>query len=645
MDCVDKSRFGTSRVFKGCFAVSALFFVLLCAYRLALLFDSNPGFMMVLPIFLGLSGACLLWYRSLNRAAGRTGKYFDILSSAFFWTYGTAFFMDVEKSLIWLLIFAAAAFFLSFAVEERLSTKISAAAFALGFVFALFVFLGFQLERYGRLEILYILSEPMELLRMLLGFAANIMCFTVILAVGLNRCMAIEAETAVKQRGPAVVLVMALGILLCWLPYYYAFYPGNLSPDSITELEQQLGLAELSNHHPYLHQLVIALCLKIGAGSLERGIGLYTALQMSVLALSFAFCVYLLGKMGVNKYIRGGVYAFFALFAVNAFYSVTLWKDVLHGAATLFLMLLLVSEVKNGADEKGRLLRMAFIIAAAFLFCTLRNNGWYAFVLGFPLFVLCNRNCWKRLCVVFALVVLMVSAYNHLIFDVMGIKKSASGEALSVPLQQIARTVSQNPNELDSEEYVVLREVFPEIESLGEKYVSFLSDPVKAPDTFCSDVFSENPSRYMKAWAKLGLKHPVTYVEAFLLQCYGYWYPDVDYWIIHNTIEENELGISHREERFALRHELSMLARDVTKQLPTAILFSLGLMVWLMMTAAVLLILKGQGRLASPLWLLAMFWLTTLASPVYCEYRYLYGFVISVPLFLGLALGVKTKTE
>ena len=371
----------------------------------------------------------------------------------------------------------------------------------------------------------------------------------------------------------------------------------------------------------------------------------YTAVQMLLLAFSFALCVRLLGRMGVNKYIRGGVYAFFALFTVNAFYSVTLWKDVLHGAATLLLMLLLVLEVKESGNGAGRIWRSVLIAAAAFLFCALRNNGWYAFLLGFPFFILCNRKCWKRLCLIFAAVVVAVSAYNYLLFDVMGIKKSASGEALSVPLQQIARTASLNPEELEGEEFAVLKEVFPEIESLGDKYVPYISDPVKAPETFLSDVFSQNPARYLKEWAKLGLKHPVTYVEAFLLQCYGYWYPDVDYWIIHNTIEENDLGIAHRQERFALRHELGELARDLTQELPTAILFSLGLMVWLMIAAAALLILKGQGSFATPIWILAMFWLTTLASPVYCEYRYLYGFVVSVPLFTGLAIGVKAKTE
>ena len=62
----------------------------------------------------------------------------------------------------------------------------------------------------------------------------------------------------------------------------------------------------------------------------------------------------------------------------------------------------------------------------------------------------------------------------------------------------------------------------------------------------------------------------------------------------------------------------------------------------------------GIGRMretcgaACGMFLLAGLWLTTLASPVYCEYRYMYGFVVCVPLFMGLALGTKNlniKTE
>lgn len=647
---MNKKQFACSRTFIATYLLANLTFILLCSYRLSLLIRSRPGTVFTLLIFGCLSLAFVLLTGKLFRAEDKTK--INVLStiSAVFFTYGFTILIPAEKSLMWLLIFSASAFFLKYSLPVQCDAKVRSVSLVLGTVFAVFTFLGWQLQEYGRLELLYVLDDPTILLRMLSCFSGLIMCYTVILNTVFSKILqkdfsACNEEKRLINSNFLLVCILTVGILLCWLPYYYAFYPGNLSPDSLYEIRQQLGMSALSNHHPYIHQKLLSICLMLGAESLESGIGIYTAFQMFSLALVFALCVFFLRKLGINRSVCCIAYCFFAVFTVNSFYSVTVWKDVFHGAISLGLMILLVLEAMGPRNGKERILLGTVIVAASFLFCTFRNNGWHAFLLGFPLYIICNRRSWKRLAALFMLTVILVSGYNHVIFDVLGIKKSASGEALSVPLQQIARTVNRNPEEIYSEDFTVLREVFPNIEELGDKYRSYISDPVKSGDTFLSEEFDKNPLRYLKSWAKVGLRHPVTYVEAFLLQNYGYWYPDVDYWIIHNTIEENELGLSHREERFALRHELSMLTKELSKDLPTSILYSLGLMVWLMIIAAALLCLKGRGRLASPLWIMAMLWLTTLASPVYCEYRYLYGFVVSVPLFLGMAFGVKPKTK
>lgn len=643
-----KTQVACSRLYISAYFLARAFFILLCSYRLSLIIRPKPGLGFTLCVFLCLFIVFLLLMKKLLKADEKIRLNVLTLSSALYFLYAFTLFVPVEKNIAWLFAFSAGAFFINYALRIEKDSQLLAASCALGCLFAAFTFVGSQLQEYGRIELLYIFDEPLTLLRMLFCFVSLILCFILILNTVFTRILRTDfssRDNDRKKRGLGFIAVMTVGILLCWLPYYYAFYPGNLSPDSLLEIRQQLGAESLSNHHPYIHQKLLSLCLAAGAASLESGIGIYTAVQMLVLALSFALCVYLLYSSGLRLGLCCVVYCFFALFSVNAFYSVTVWKDVIHGAISLGLMLLLVYGAMERDSGKESFFCCAGIVALGFLFCTFRNNGWHAFLLGFPLYILSNRKNWKRLTAVFVLTVLLVAGYNHLLFDVLGIKKSASGEALSVPLQQIARTANQNPEEIYSDDFVVLSEVFSDVEALGDKYCSYISDPVKASDTFLSDEFDKDPVKYLKAWAKIGLRHPVTYVEAFLLQNYGYWYPNVDYWIVHNTIEANELGLEHREDRFAMRHELGMLTKDLAKELPSSILYSLGLMVWLIIISAVILLLKGQGRLASPLWIMAMLWLTTLASPVYCEYRYLYGLVVSVPLFLGLALGVRTKAK
>lgn len=633
-------QFGASAGYKAVYGFAAVLFAALCAYRTGLIITARPQTALTVLLFFAAAALFVLIPQLICRRDENAKYTLHTLAAAFFCVYGMTLYIDAQRSLLWLAVYALLVFFIRYALKKESSAKVRAAALVLGLIFAIFVFLGSQLESFGQIEILYVRDEPVTALRMLMCFAGQALLLTLglntVFAEILERDFSAEAGTTLGAKRKALkIVLLTAGIMVCFLPYFYAFFPGSLSPDSIYELNMQLGLAELSNHHPYVHQLVIRLALWLG-GSVEKGVAVYSLIQMLLLAFSFALCIYFLGSMGANKYIQIGAFCFFALFSVHGFYSVTMWKDVFYGAVCLAFMMLLIAQAKNG----GRNIWFAAALALfGFLFCTFRNNGWHAFLLGFPCYILCNRKNWKKLSAVFLIVILLVSAYNHVIFDVLGLRKSASGEALSVPLQQIARTVNKNPDVLKEERFKELREIFAEPDELGDIYISYLADPVKGNGAFLSDIFDKDPVRYLKAWASLGIEHPVTYVEAFLLQNYGYWYPDVTYWIVHNDIEENSLGLELKPERNGMRFELSMLTRDISQQLPTAILYSLGLMVWLMLLAAAVLVLKGQGRLASPIFILAGLWLTTMASPVYCEYRYMYGFVVCVPLFVGLALG------
>ena len=60
--------------------------------------------------------------------------------------------------------------------------------------------------------------------------------------------------------------------------------------------------------------------------------------------------------------------------------------------------------------------------------------------------------------------------------------------------------------------------------------------------------------------------------------------------------------------------------------------------VWVVMIAFVALVCKRRGRLASPWMLLVGIWLTSMASPVFAEFRYMYGVVACMPLCVGIAL-------
>ena len=54
-----------------------------------------------------------------------------------------------------------------------------------------------------------------------------------------------------------IFLIIFIICLICWLPYFLAFYPGIITWDSEFQLEQVLGLRELNNQQPLIHTLFI----------------------------------------------------------------------------------------------------------------------------------------------------------------------------------------------------------------------------------------------------------------------------------------------------------------------------------------------------------------------------------------------------
>ena len=96
MKGLSTKSFGTSLIFKGLYAFAALLFVLLCAYRLALLFSPRPGVLPVLAVSACLCVSLVLVCRSLKKTGGKAEAAFYSLSAAFFWTYGFALCMEVD---------------------------------------------------------------------------------------------------------------------------------------------------------------------------------------------------------------------------------------------------------------------------------------------------------------------------------------------------------------------------------------------------------------------------------------------------------------------------------------------------------------------------------------------------------------------
>ena len=623
--------------------------VLLVATRCTLLMAGWTGKLFSMLLVTVLSAACLFFLLSIEKVFKIRDPMLLHNSHAVLFTlaalYGFTLLTNTKKSLLWLIVFVLLFREMKKFMECRSTKRIRKAACFLALFFAMAVLFGSEADRYDSI-ILWNTNDYTihDIVLQIFAFIGIFLFFTICLNWGFARLTELQPNPAEQQISPRAFFSYWGGILVMWLPYYIAFYPGILDKDSLNEVAQQLGLELLSNHHPIIHQFIIGICMKIGLfiGSRNLGIGIYTAAQAVLMSAVFAFCLLRLRQRGTGKRRRIAIFLFYSVFTVNSFFVITMWKDVLFGGLSLLLSILLLDQISGRSKFTWQ--NFLILLAVSFLFSTMRNNGYYAFILGMTGMIVFDKRSRKTAGILLAAVVILVSAYHHVLFDIMGVKKSRTAEALSVPIQQIARVVIFSDVDLEDENFTILREVFPDIEELREDYIPIISDGVKHENVFESEIFDTNPMRYARAWASIGLQHPRAYMEAFLLQNYGYWYPDVDYTIIYPGLRENDLGLHTVESLEPLRASLRELTYELSKNQPTAILYSVGLIAWILLFCGTALFLKGFRRECIPMMILAGLWITTLASPVFCEYRYIYGLATCAPLYVMLALeGEKTN--
>lgn len=390
-----------SCAFKITYYFSYSLFSLFSGLNILLLFSDKPRKISVMIMGALIFTAFFLAERGLEKKNSKYSMTFLGLSTSFVCTYGFSQYVKADRSLLWLLLFILCAFLFANLLQRRSSRTVHAAAIILGSIFALFSFVGVQLEENDSLKILYIFDDAYEVLLMLIQLAGTQMIFTSILSLSFSWGMEYvgweEPSGEINKNPVMVVAILTALLLVLWSPYYYAFYPGTLTYDSLGEIRQQMGLSQLSNHHPIMHQLLIGLSFKLSCGVPQNGVGIYSAIQMILLALSFSTAVYFMSGMGVKRQILIAVFCFYAFFPINPIFSITMWKDVLFGAICLLLMLLMMHEVKTREKTGKKFLSGVAMVAVCFLFCVFRNNGWYAFLLGFPIYIYIFKICFTKL--------------------------------------------------------------------------------------------------------------------------------------------------------------------------------------------------------------------------------------------------------
>lgn len=438
-------------------------------------------------------------------------------------------------------------------------------------------------------------------------------------------------------------LLVWLVIFIAWIPYLLKYYPGIITPDSFDQICQGLGLTQLTNHHPVTHTAFIAVFMNIGkaVGNYNLGVALYSIFQMLILSSSFSFGIYYMAKKNIDCRWRIISLLFLALYPVNGMYSITMWKDIPFAVCMLIFVIMLyeiVSSKGNFFDSKKNILLFVLSMISVILF---RNNGIYVVVLTLPIILLAYRKYYKKITGIFLFILCAYAIWKGPVFNVLGVEKGSSREALSIPLQQFARIVKEHSDELTDEEKENIHK-YLKTRDLDELYDPRLSDNVKA--TFDDEYFKKDKKTFITTWAKLCFKYPKTAVESLLCNSYGYWYPEFQYWVVArstvNSDNDGKIVLPIEQQSLLENARWNNYDSFIEKRnIPIiSMLFSIGFVFWLVVVSFGYVIYKKEYKKLLIFVPVLVLWLTCLASPVSGEYRYMYAMFAMIPILIGISL-------
>ncbi len=441
-------------------------------------------------------------------------------------------------------------------------------------------------------------------------------------------------------------IVCVILIFIAWLPYFLRYYPGIVTPDSCWQIEMAIGTSKLSNHHPITHTAIIAIFVNLGLKlfhNINTGIALYTLASMLLMAIIDACVLKYLKNNGTSKIVRVIILLYYMFYPVNAMYSITMWKDVLFSGVIPLLIIMYKELVFNTDKFFSKKSNIALYIIISMLTILLRHNGLYAVILSMPFIIIALRKYWKKTVSLFLSVIVLYMLSNVLIYNILNITKGSVSEMLSIPVQQIARVEKNHREELGEDTLNTINKFF-NVKNIGDNYNPILSDPVKFK--FNVEYFNENKLQFIKLWLQLLAQYPKEYVESFISNSYGYYYVEAENGAIFTVTMDDQdapMGIEQTPIINSRLVDFATTLVDSKDEVLITMFFSLGLAFWVLVTClAYKIYLKEYKNILIylPIFIL---WLTMIASPVFCEFRYAYPIFTTLPLYI--ALNFKKKGE
>lgn len=448
--------------------------------------------------------------------------------------------------------------------------------------------------------------------------------------------------------------------MLCYLPYFLYEFPAIMTPDSINQLEQIMGVIPYANHHPVFDTWMIGAFVKLGlalTGDISIAVSFYVVFQMLLMSLAATYVIWCLQNLRINNHIIIAVGVLFAVLPYNGVFAVTVWKDIPFAVFALLFMvsqyMLIKAPIENalpvkskGHKDKTLLVYQIVFVISGILTALFRSNGFIAMVIFLIISILYwgaaalkQKDVSKKTGIILPVMLIIILFLHGPFLKLQNINQPDMVESLSIPLQQVARVLVNDrdlkPQELEQIDRVIDRTYIKEL--YAPDFADNIKELVRAGNP---EEIENNKGEYIRLYMALFTRYPADYIAAYYDEVEGYVNPQLDYPIADaEGVYSNSLGIANHN---LIGGKLVVKSKEIWGKLweiiPIyAVLFNMGSV--FMLTAIIFLWAAVKQKKALLICLVPqlLIMLTVLiATPVAAEFRYAYSMMYAFPTIIAL---------
>lgn len=455
-----------------------------------------------------------------------------------------------------------------------------------------------------------------------------------------------KEENGIKIKNK--LFIYFLIIIVCWIPTLLAFYPTILNYDAPQQIVM-FTKNKMTADNPILSTILMGGLYTIGflMNNTAVGMFLYSVVQMSIMAIIFAYAVKFIEKKTHKKWIRNVSIIFYALFPYNQLFPLMTTKDTLFAGLVLFFIILLYEFME---EKKSNISNYIYVILIGVLMLLFRNNAVYAFVATVPFLFLIlfkNKKQLKKILVLFFLIIVFYQISYNVLLTLTNAKQISKRATTSIFSQAIGKLCREKADELTDEEKEEIDYYFQDYKLLAKKYKSNISDT--ANRLIMYENIEKDKMKFANFMIGLGKKYPMVFVDSCLNTIRGYWYiSDNSFCNIYKSKEKGCLELTfskvYKNGEYDIKKNSyfpalekfykDLLAKNYYLNIPILyIVFQPGFYLYILLACLLYSLYIGdKNKLIGELFLL-LYFLTCFLGPC-AIIRYIYAVIVCVPILV-----------